>query len=279
MAKEPISTAPADETPAVDISETPEFQMALAKATAEIHDAILADVRALMAESGAKAIPAEQSEIERLARAIASSNAEMADQGTNRKRVAPEILEARRKSEKKMHALLDKVHELPKSERPVYRVRSKVYLGDKLIEPYQRGQGGTVTPTHIVFLSAPNLGLEPVNAKAQEIYAAFMGSIGGGDNLVNGQIAPDALGAKPFWMTNNGAVITAATVTARSHGMVMEADPIMANGEAIADVGNGRSRLVAEEITSVDDPRATKIPVLGTIHPPAVRGSSSPRAL
>jgi alpha-galactosidase len=52
-----------------------------------------------------------ESEVERFARAIAASTAEMADQGTNRKRVAPEILEARAKAQTRMSDLLDKARQ------------------------------------------------------------------------------------------------------------------------------------------------------------------------
>ena len=260
-----------------DITQTPEFQMELAKATTEIHDTIMAEVSALMAKKESRAT-SDDSEIHKLARAIAASNAEMADQGTMRKRVAPEILEARAQSDKLMHKLLEAAQSLPKRDRPLYKVRSKGYFGDRLIEPFQRLGGGKVVPTEVYFLSSPNLALEPINAAAHAIYDAFIGTIAGGDKTIYGMAVPDALGAKPLWMTNNGAVIAAPTATAREHGMVIEPEPISLDDmrRPTPDVGDGR-RVVAEEITSVDDPRATKIPVLGTIAAPAVRGSISSR--
>jgi hypothetical protein len=268
------ASPPAAGEPESDITATPEFQMAIAKAVTEIHDRLTDEMRLVIAEK-MDGLPREQlaeSEVERFARAIAASTAEMADQGTNRKRVAPEILEARAKAQTRMSDLLDKAQDLKGAERPLYRVRSKCYLGDRLIEPYQRGHRGEVTPTHIYFMSSPSLGMEPVNDVAKEIYAAFMGTISGGQSMINGRPIPDALAAKPLWMTRNGAVIAASTVTAREHGMVIEPDPLDIPSTAL---GPGVGQQV--EIVSVDDPRATKIPVLGTIAAPAVRGTTSPR--
>ena len=259
-----------------DITQTPEFEMALAQATAEIHDTIMAEVKAMMA---GKEVKSDEGEIQKLARAIALSNAELADQGTRRKRVSPEIMEARSQSLKRMNVLLEAAQSLPKSDRPLYRLRAKGYFGDRLIEPFQRIAGGKVIPTHVTFMSSPNLALEPLNEAAIAIFAAFIGSISGGDQTINGRSVPDPSGAKPFWMTNNGAVISAPTATAREHGMIMEPEPISLDDmrRPIPDVGDGSKLGGAVEIISVDDPRATKIPVLGTIAPPATRGSISSR--
>jgi len=210
--------------------------------------------------------------MERFARMIAASTAEMADQGTYRKRLAPEVLEARAQATKRLYELLDKAQALTGKNRPLYRVRSKCYLGDRLIEPFQRGFKGEITPTHIYFMSQPSLGMEPVNDVAKEIYAAFQGTMLGGESMINGKPTPDALAARPLWMTKNGAVLATPTATAREHGMVIEPDPL-----DIPSTGLGPNVGQQVEIVSVDDPRATKIPVLGTIAAPAVRGTSSPR--
>lgn len=275
MAEKPETAV---EPEVLDLTQTPEFQMALAAATTEIHDRIMAEVKAMMpkVKAGEK-VAEDDGEIQKLARAIAMSNAEIADQGTRRKRVSPAVLEARNQSMIRMHELLEAAQRLPKSKLPVYRVRSKVYLGDRLIEPFQRLAGGKVVPTNIIFVSAPNLGMEPVNDAAKEIYDAFIGTISGGDQTINGVKAPDPSGAKPLWMTNNGAVIATPTATAREHGMVLEPEMISLDEREIPDVGDGSRLGGAAEIISVDDPRATKIPVLGTIAPPATRGSISSR--
>ena len=273
MAKQPTQmTAEIDEEDVADLTQTPEFQMALAKATTEIHDKLLAEVRAMMAAGTAPvASGTDDDNIIKLARAIAASNAEMADQGTNRKRVAPEILEARQRSHERMVELLNAAQDLPKADRPLYRVRAKGYFGDRLVEPFQRLSGGRIEPTRVYFMSSPNLALEPINASAKAIYEAFVGSIAGGERYLNGKAIPSPDGAKPLWMTKNGVLIAAPTATAVQHGMVMEAEPV-----SLDEVGAARPGVV-EELISVDDPRATKIPVLGTIAPPATRGSSSPR--
>ena len=269
----------ADEAEVADITETPAFQMAIAKATAEIQERILEEVRSLKAGKPA-AEDNDDDEIKKLARAIALSNAEIADQGTRRKRVSPAVMEARAQSLKKMHELLEAAQKLPKKEKPLYRVRTKGYFGDRLIEPFQRLPGGRVVPTMVTFMSAPNLALQPANEAAEAIYEAFIGTISGGDQTINGRPVPDPSGAKPFWMTNNGAVISTPTATAREHGMVMEAEPITLDNPLRAntpDTGEGTNMGGAIEVLGPDDPRATKINVLGTIAPPATRGSIDPR--
>lgn len=257
------------------ITETPEFQMALAAAAADIQAKVMAAMEARL--DGKAAAPSSDDNIERLARAIAASNAEMADQGTFRKRVAPEIIEARSQATKRMHELLVEAGKIPKGDprRPFYRVRAKGYFGDRLIEPFRRLPGGKIEPTHVYFLSAPNLALEPANDTARAIYAEFIKSISGGDQTIAGMAIPDPSGAKPLWMTSNGAVIATPTMTARAHGMVDEPERI--DLSEIPEIGTGNRPGAVEEIVSTDDPRATKIPVLGTIAPPATRGSSSPR--
>jgi hypothetical protein len=269
----PAGAARVPEDEPVDISETPEFQMALAAATSQIHDRIMSEVRSMVAKEREPTPFDKQTELERFARAIAASTAEMADQGTSRKRVAPEILEARAQSRARMETLLEAAQKLKGTERPFYRVRAKCYLGDRLIEPFQRMGRGEVMPTHIYFMSSPNLGMEPLNDAAREIYAAFRGSIAGGDQMLNGKPTPDALGAKPLWVTNNGAIISTPTTTAREHGMVIEPETL----SDTPDTGLGPRVGQQVEIVSVDDPRATKIPVLGTIAAPATRGTTSPR--
>ena len=132
----------------------------------------------------------------------------------------------------------------------------------------ERGYRGEVTPTYIYFMGQPSLGMEPDNDVAKEIYAAFQGTMAGAEATINGKPTPDALAARPLWMTRNGAVIATPTVTAREHGMVIE--PIDATS-----LGPGVGQQV--EIIDPHDPRATKIPVLGTLAAPAVRGTSSPR--
>jgi len=269
----------ADEAEVADITETPAFQMAIAKATAEIQERILEEVRSIKA--GKPAIEDnDDDEIKKLARAIALSNAEIADQGTRRKRVSPAVMEARAQSLKRMHSLLEAAQTLPKREKPLYRVRSKGYFGDRLIEPFQRLPGGRVVPTMVTFMSAPNLALQPANEAAEAIYEAFIGTISGGDQTINGRSVPDPSGSKPFWMTNNGAIISTPTATAREHGMVMEAEPITLDNPlrgSTPDTGEGNNMGGAIEVLGPDDPRATKINVLGTIAPPATRGSIDSR--
>ena len=274
MAETKNGTAKAGDAPAFDVRETPEFRAAMA------------DVQAKAAEDARRLFESERENLnsgtptmallEAFSRMIAMSNAEIADQGTMRKRVSPAVLEAQRKSRELLLELVEMAQGLTGKDRPLYRLRAKAYLGDRLIEPFQRGHRGEVTPTHIYFTSIPNLAMEPLNDVAKEIYAAFAGTMAGVDNMLGGKPVPDALGNKPLWMSKNGAVLAVPTATAREHGMVMDAEPVDVNLLRTPDTTDPLKPGMVE-ITSVDDPRATRIPVLGTIHPPAVRGTTSPR--
>jgi hypothetical protein len=274
MAETKNGNVKAGDTPAFDVRETPEFKAAMESVKAKAFDDAkrLFDANRENLNSGAPTMEL----LEAFSRMIAMSNAEIADQGTMRKRVSPAVLEAQRKSRDQLLELVEAAQTLTGKHRPLYRLRAKAYLGDRLYEPYQRGHRGEVTPTHIYFTSIPNLAMEPLNDAAKEIHAAFVGTMAGVDNMLGGKPVPDALGNKPLWMSKNGAVLAVLTATAREHGMVMDTEPVDVNLSHTPDTTNPLKPGMVE-LTSVDDPRATHIPVLGTIHPPAVRGTSSPR--
>lgn len=265
------------------ISETPEFQMELAKAKVELHDSLLDELTKRFAANAPAPVTGQSGGINddtivKLARAIALSNAEIADQGMNRKRVAPEILEHRRESGVLMHELLAKAQPLKGAERPRYRVKSKIYVGDRLVDPFQRLEGGKIRPVEVYFMSMPNLGMEPINETAKEIYRAFVGTISGGDSLWEKvAMPPDPLNAKPLYMTNNGAVVAKdfPSLNTRAHNYMEEPEAV--DLDEVPFVGNGQNAGGAVEIMQMDDPRRTSISVLGTIAPPATRGSIDPR--
>lgn len=272
-------TAPPEAESGFDVTQTPDFQMALAAMTVDIHDKVMADVKAMLASPAAvAATPAgsADSDIQRLARAIAMSNAELADQGTGRKRVSPEIVEGRRQSRDKMEKLLSDVDKLPTNERPRYKLRAKGYFGDQLVEPFQRLPGGRIVPTEVIFLSVPNLALVPLNASAKAIYDAYIGSISGGENSINGIPVPDPGAVKPAWMTKNGVVIAGVpSASSQKYGMAPEVEPLEVDlmRRPVPQVGDGASVVSVTEVYDNDDPRRDKINVLGTLAAPAVRGS------
>lgn len=266
-------TAPAIEVPTaapiVPITDTPEFQMALAKSTAEIHDKLMAEVRDIMAKTGPHA---ENGDALSMARMIASSIAEMADQGTNRKTVAPEILEARRAAQKNMERLLMAARELPTKDRPKYRLITKGYFKDRLVDPYHRDKRTKqIVPTDVYFMGSPSMGMRPLNKTAKAIYKAFLGSISNGESEVPFDV-------KPIWVTDSGVIIAGTPPqSAGVHGNVM--DEVMSLDDLIDDVpapvgdGSGEDDDLTFATPDQNDPRMAEIAVLGTIAPRAKRAS------
>lgn len=241
---------------AAPVTETAEFKAAVAAAVAAaLPDAVKSAVSQVQAEmlaaataqdkrKGGKAeaaVPAVADGgdfVERLALAIA----EISDQGTSRKRVAPEILHARAEAHKRAVARLMKARE--DGEKPEYRLVSKVYLNERLIEPFMPGPNKQPIPTEIIWLGMPNEAMRPINDVAKEIYAEFRASIGSTEPI-KGQ------DNRPLWMTPGGVVIKG---DARNQRREVAA--------AVAfddDLG----------IKNQNDPTAPFIAVLGTVHPPA----------
>lgn len=276
MSDTPATSPPEDldlEQPveALDITQSPAFQMALAEATARISAQLVAEVKEIVASAkGNDAEPAmrDNSEAQSLARMIAASIAEMADQGTDRKRVAPEILEARAQAQKKMERLLLEVRELPKDKRPKYRLIAKFYAKDRVIDPFMRDpRSKQIIPTDIYFLGIPNQGMTPLNAAAKAVFSAYQGSISNGESEV-------PLGTKPIWVTDNGVIIAGtAPRTIAAHGRAI--DPLDLDEEMRLTppaVGAGDGEPDDElGFANQDDPRAAQIHVLGTIAAPAQR--------
>lgn len=260
-----------------DITLTPEFEMALEMRIAAERDKmyreVMEDVRRTAVQPTAPSSAGmTEDTILSFARAIAMSNAELADQGTNRKRLSPETLEVRAKAETELLGLLETCARMSDDDPdlPVYRVISRTYIGDRVIDPYTADptRKGVLVPQQVIFCSKPNMALEPVNDTAKAIFSAYERTMAGGSSVQPGISTPDPLNDKPLWMTDKGRLLSTPTATAMEHGMVSE--PVRVTADMV------RARPV-QEIISPHDPRASKIPVTGTIAPPAVRGSIDAR--
>lgn len=255
--------------PEVPITETPEFEMALAAKGAEIQAQISAEMDAKLAKIMANAgMPAAAGDdAMSMARMIATAIGEMNQQGTGRKVVSPAVMEARRAAEKKMADLLLAARDLPKSDRPKYRLITSGYFKDRLVHPFHR-VGKDMVPTDIYFMSSPSMGMRPLNKSAKAIFSAFMGSISNGESEV-------PFNVKPIWVTDSGVVIAGTPPrSAEAHGRVMEIDDaieIDAMDGVPPAVGDGRAE--DDDLSFVDqnDPRNEAIHVLGTIAQPAKR--------
>lgn len=251
-----------------------------------------ADIAALMATPEAQKAIAEAAQkaiaqlvpsagvgedTQRLFSEMALAIANMSNQGSGRvKPVAPEIMHKREVAARKCAELLGEVHghlrkakltqdsRLEKEWSPEYRVTSKVYFNERLIEPYRKGNGRGASPVaqDIVWTGMPNEALRPLNTIAERLTTLYRESVGAAPHLKSisgpngGQLAPDN---RPYWMTPGG--------------LVVKGDP----PPKATTLGNDPR----DELANVDnnDPNDPFVHVLGTLHPPARQGASDSIAI
>jgi hypothetical protein len=244
----------------IPIEETQEFKDALSRA--------LADVSKELQVKTASADPAMQSFADMLAQAIAS----LTDQGTGRKRVAPEIIKARIDARDKMNKLIFAAYskcrqaekdfdnneitkvqfaEIIAMNTPIYSLKNKVQLAEQVVEPFFIGPDHVARPTEIEWPIVPNEAMTPVNEVAIAIHNAFLESIGSVDWQ-----APD----KGLYITPKGVVINGAPSATQR----LRQTPVM----NAAEVETGlrlRGREAAGTLKTIN--------VLGTVAPPALQRS------
>lgn len=194
----------------------------------------------------------------------------ISDQGTQRKRVAPEELKERANAFERMGVLLTKAQLATTLEdKPRYMVAGQLYFGDQRIDAYQRQPNRDIIQTEIYFDGIPNTSMRPLNKLAEDIYREFIRYLGGSE-AVNGVPKP----VQPVWLTNGGKVIVGTNETAQAHGLARNPEPLTIDGGK--RVG---APAASVHVVSPTDPRATRVPVLGTIAPPAVVGGTTPKVL
>lgn len=111
-----------------------------------------------------------------LAEGLAMAIAELNDQGTGRKRVAPETVKKRSDARERMTELIHAAR--ARREIPTYILVNKVVLDEQLIEPMWIAPDKSVKRTEIGWPGVPNEAMKPLNAVAEDIFAAFLESIG-----------------------------------------------------------------------------------------------------
>lgn len=201
VATEAVAEAVTGTKPEIPLQETPEFRKA-------VEEAVVSMVPALVAQlSAARGEPAsgDQAFAEKLAMAIS----ELSDQGTGRKRVAPEIIEQRAKARTRMAELI--VEARAAGLAPTYQLVNKVYLDEVLVDPiYMDPATKAARPVEIDWPGVPNQAMSPVNDVAKGIHAAFMESIGSvvsAAGVSHALPGPDRLGVTPNGLVvRNGAV-------------------------------------------------------------------------
>ncbi len=252
-------------------TQNTEFEKAV---DAKVNERFAAFKAELLGEMRGAAARSDGVDISSVLDILAMKIGEVSDQGTNRKRVAPEELAERARAYERMGALLLEAQKLPVKQKPLYRVISKFYVDNRVVEPFQRLPDKSIIETRIYFDGEPSEAIRPVSANATAIWKEYVRYLGGEE------AAKGLPKAAPAWVTNRGVVIAGnPTATARERGLLQEAaEPIYV--EKTPELGEGGlDQHSAVEIVSPTDPRATKIPVLGTIAAPATVGQSSSRVL
>ncbi len=248
--------------PKVPMHERPEFQAAVGQAAAMVVKELIAN--GIMPGVGTSAVAAGATMApdgtSGLFKEMALSIAEIADQGTNRKRVAPQILAERQAAGERMFALLAEVQDKLKLARetgdeptisawtPEYRVTSKVSLNERVIEPFKLDASKQPVANEIYWTGAPSEGMAPLNAIAKKIFVDYKAWIGASVPLGETKWAPDD---RSSWVTANG--------------LVVKGDPPARR--FVAPAHDFKDDLGLK--TNGSDPRAPFINVLGTVAEPA----------
>lgn len=213
----------------IPLEETPEFQKALQEKLKEV---ISTTKQAVPASDGVD--PANMKFVEQLAMAIA----QLSDQGTGRKRVAPEIIASRFEAREKMKELI--LSARANKEVPIYTLVNKVYLDEIMVDPFWVGADHIARKTEIEWPGVPNEAMRPANEIASKIYSAFLDSIGSIVKVVE----------------DDELRVTAGGLTVRGKSNTRQTQEVD-SGEGLKLRGRGMAGT------------PTEINILGTIAPPA----------
>jgi hypothetical protein len=240
-------TQQADTGPTVTGNPAPDFEAAVAAAVDARMEAFF---ERIAKQQGAA--PAAEGDAQTLFRQMALAIAEISDQGSNRKRVAPEVLAARAKAHERMvEAILEakRAHEEGRAERPKYRAIGKMYLNERFIEPFVVDPV-TKRPRSVEFRwsGVPNEVMRPLNKPAEEIFKHYLASLG---SVVKEDVAT------PMWITAGGLVIEGEGPISKSGRK--------RSGQDFGDFGED----LEVDQPNASDPTKPWINVLGTVAAPA----------
>lgn len=242
--------------PRKDITKTAEFQDAVAAAVSAATQDIVTRLAGLRMDSGVQASDGDHDMISKLALSIG----EIANQTSGRVIVAPQELERRAKGRSRMISILQRVHD--HGLIPEYKLTSETYLNDALIKPFENDATGAIKQVEIEWDGIPNEAMVPANEIAEEIYDAFVQSIGG--------FTDAAKGAKnePYWVTKNGLTIKGRGGSRRTVGSLGDSHR--------PNVPDAPAPTFASRFSkkgNPNDPTAAKVNVLGTIASPAAQNA------
>lgn len=231
-------------------TQTEEFQKAVNDAATVAARAAVEEFRQqFMASAGAAASVAPMGSAEDTMRHLALAIGEIADQGTSRKRVAPEILAQRAAAAKRCLDLVYKARD--EGRKGEYRLISKTYLNERLLDPFRLDPSTKQpVPVEIIWSGLPNDAMVPINETAKDIFVEYRASLGSVEKLAT-------VDNRPFWLTAGGLVVK-GEAPAKRH--VMAENP--------HDMGAYEDELGLKD---QNDPRARTVAILGTVHAPARR--------
>lgn len=193
---------------------------------------------------------------------------QMSDRDTGRVTLPPDVLARQEASRKRMGALImerrDAIDQARREGRdemaewPLYRIIDKVFLVDFMIEPYQRDEATKSTvPTMLHWDGVPNACMKPMNDFAEEIHDAFADSICTTEH--SAKHAP-----VDVWISHAGVVMKGQPPRGNRHRVGNTDAANMAN--PVLELDAYRAKF---GITGQPSPGASKVFVLGTIHPQA----------
>lgn len=169
---------------ATNLAAMPEVQALIASAVEKASAAILDQLSAARAVSGAPAMEGDRT----WARELSASIVQAANPG--KRQIDPALLEQREQARERMHGLL--IEARAKGHVPVYKVTSPVYFDQQLVQATYTGSDRVVRNNVIGWPHTPNENIEPAEwtlelerqvgcskNPADEIYRAFLESIGG----------------------------------------------------------------------------------------------------
>lgn len=203
--QEQLDREAAEQTAAM--TDSPQFKDAVASAVAAAVGPLMEKLSSARDRAGTTG---ESTGDRTFAEELAMAISQLTDQGTGRSRVAPEIISQRTKAREEMFNLI--IAARAENKVATYRLKNKVAINERLIEPVWVDAMHRAQATEIDYLGAPNEAMEPVNETAREIFTAFklsIGSVVAGKGR-DGHALPvmERLG-----VTHNGLVVRNSAVT------------------------------------------------------------------
>lgn len=259
--------------PSADFTTTPEFKAAVVAAAKEAVAETLASFKA--APNGGST----KEETMQVLRDMAMAIAEVNDQGSQRKRWAPEVMARMAEGAEKLRMLLAEAkHNYDEARhrrdeagmlrwRPEYRLTAMCVLNEVMVQPWEKkGPQVPPTPVDIYWSGAPNDAMVPTNDIAKRIFSAFRQSCDGRTKIV--------AESGPAWITEGGLVIKGARPPARRTNQTQVVEGMFAVEEEDAAVPGFDDTFLIKGTPGVPgDPNAEFVNVLGTIAPAARRVS------